>query len=95
MIYFKLQLQQQEMSNLTYVIPQENILLIKPSQISDEYFGIIEDMWYNEMIRNLPRQVIDSLDVLTPKDFTGFLQLSERQADQRQFAGNTNLLRLL
>lgn len=94
MIYFKVELDQQEMSNVTYVIPEENILLIKPEQISDEYLGVIDDMWYSEMIKNLPRQILDSLETMTRGDFYRSLQLSEQQADQRKFTGNMNFLRL-
>jgi hypothetical protein len=93
-IYFKVELDQQEMSNVTYVIPEENILLIKPEQISDEYLGVIDDMWYSEMIKNLPRQILDSLETMTRGDFYRSLQLSEQQADQRKFTGNMNFLRL-
>ena len=79
---------------MTYVIPEENILLIKPEQISDEYLGVIDDMWYSEMIKNLPRQILDSLETMTRGDFYRSLQLSEQQADQRKFTGNMNFLRL-
>jgi hypothetical protein len=91
-IYFKLRLEQQEMSNLTYQIPEQNMLLIQPVQTSDEYYGIIDDMWYSELMKSLPRQILDSLDVISPAEFSRFLQLSQKQADQRRFAGNINLL---
>lgn len=95
MIYFKLQLEEQEMSDLTYLVPEENLLLIKPAQTSDEYLGVIEDMWYSEMIKNLTRQILNSLDIMNPADFSRLLQQSDKQADQRRFAGNINLLRTL
>jgi hypothetical protein len=94
-IYFKLELDQQEMSNLTYQIPEASFLLIKPAQNSDEYCGVIEENWYGEMIKNLSRQILNSLEVITGAEFTSFLQTSEKDADKRKYTGNSNLMRLL
>lgn len=92
MIYFNIQLDQQEMSNLAAQIPEENFLLIKPSFAADDYYGVIEEGWYGHMIKNLPRQLLNSLEVITAGTFKAFMQSSEKNADERQFAGNTALL---
>jgi hypothetical protein len=94
-IYFKVQLGEQEMSNLTYLLPKESFLLIKPEESSDQYYGLLEDSWYNEMIRNLPRQTLNSLEVISQGEMSTFMHETEKQAGQRRFAGNVNLFRLL
>jgi hypothetical protein len=94
-IYFKVQLGEQEMSNLTYLLPKESFLLIKPEESSDQYYGLLEDSWYNEMIRNLPRQTLNSLEVISQGEMSMFMHETEKQAGQRRFAGDVNLFRLL
>ncbi|HUQ67076.1 MAG TPA: hypothetical protein VM101_13025 [Flavitalea sp.] len=94
MTYFKLELDEQEMSNLTYLIPEESMLLIKPAETSEVYYGVIEDGWYGEMIKNLPRQILNSLDVITIQEFTSFMQVSNNRADERRFTGNINLMQV-
>jgi hypothetical protein len=92
-IYFTIDLDDQEMSNLVYAIPQENMLLIKPEHTSNKYYGVIQEAWYGEMIKNLSRQLLNSLDVVDAKEFATFLEATGKFADQRQFTGNVNLLR--
>jgi hypothetical protein len=93
-IYFKVQLDEQEMSNLTYLLPQESFLLIKPKESSEEYYGLIQDTWYNEMIRNLPRQTLNSLEVISQAVMSTFMHQTEKQAGERRFAGNVDLFKL-
>ena len=46
MVYFKLQLDYQELSNLTYKIPEERYLFVSTTQDSEEYFGIVDNDYY-------------------------------------------------
>ena len=81
------------MSNLTYQIPEENFLLIKPTEQSDEYYGVIQETWYGEMIKNLSRQVLHSLEVVDLAEIARLVESTDGKANQLRFAGNTNLLR--
>jgi hypothetical protein len=94
-IYFKIQLDEQGMSDLTYLLPQESFLLIKPQEASEEYYGLIQDTWYNEMIRNLPRQTLNSLEVISQGEMSTFMHQTEKQAGQRRFAGNVDLFKFI
>lgn len=92
MIYFKLQLDQQQMSDLTYIIPEKDLLLINRSQTSEEFYGVIQENWYNEMIKNLPRQTLDSLEVINFSEFHHYVNVTKEHAEQRRYVGNSALM---
>ena len=92
MVYFKLQLDHQELSNLTYKIPEECVLFIGNELPSEEFYGIIDDDYYQELVKYLPRQNLDSLEIVDAS-CEAFLPLNDARLPDRQFAGNLDLLR--
>lgn len=91
MICFTLEMDIQEISNLTYKLPEEYILLIKPEPGSDQYFGVIQDDYYEVMLRNLPRESLHSLQEVEPSALLSFIPARDKHALKRQFYGNRNL----
>lgn len=79
----------QEVSDLTYQLPEEKILLIKPERSSDRFYGLISKDYYDELLRYLPRQCIYSLEIINKEDVMRFTPLKNKEA---QFYGNINLL---
>lgn len=92
MIYFKFEIELQEVSNLTYQLPEELILFIKVDPTSDWYYGIIRDDYYDELLKNLSRESINSLEIVSRAEVSQFIPGRDKGAHQRQFYGNMDLL---
>ena len=89
MVYFTLEIGMQEVSDLTYQLPEEKILLIKPEPTSDRFYGLISKDYYDDLIRHLPRECIYSLEIINREEVMQFTPHTNKEA---QFYGNINLL---
>lgn len=89
MVYFTLEIGMQEVSDLTYQLPEDKILLIKPERTSDRFYGLISKDYYDDLIRFLPRECIYSLEIITKAEVVRYTPHINKEA---QFYGNINLL---
>lgn len=89
MVYFTLEIGIQEVSDLSYQLPEEKILLIKPERSSDRFYGLISKDYYDELLKNLPRECIHSLEIINKAEVMRFTPHKNKEA---QFYGNINLL---
>jgi hypothetical protein len=90
-IYFKIEISIEDLSDLTYQMPQEVVLFIRVSPDMDQYFGVVRDDYYSEIIAKAPRRSVDSLDTVSKEEVMRFYAGIANDPTER-FIGNRRLL---
>jgi hypothetical protein len=89
---FKLHISIQDFSDLISHLPEDVILFIKIDPLSDQYYGIVRDDYYTEILRNAPRQSVDSIERVNKAEIIQFNARVEHEPYERYY-GNRALLR--
>jgi hypothetical protein len=90
-IYFKIEISFEDLSDLTYQLPQEVILFIRVTPDGDQYFGVVRNDYYSEIIAKAPRRSVDSLDTVSKEEVMRFYAGVANDPTER-FFGNMRLL---
>jgi hypothetical protein len=88
---FKLEISTQDLSQLISHLPEDVILFIKIDPLSDEYYGIVRDDYYSEILKNAPRRSVDSIEPVNKAQIVQFNARIEKEPYER-FYGNRALL---
>ena len=88
---FKLEISTQDLSQLISHLPEDVILFIKIDPLSDEYYGIVRDDYYSEILKNVPRRSVDSIEMVSKEAIVSFCVEIDKDPYER-FYGNSALL---
>lgn len=89
--YFKIEISIEDLSNLTYQLPHDVILFIRVAPDSDQYFGVVRNDYYSEIIAKAPRRSVDSLNTVSKEEVLRFYKGVANDPTER-FFGNMRLL---
>jgi hypothetical protein len=90
-IYFKIEIRLQDLSHFIHNVPEEVIMFIKIAPDSDCYFGIVRDDYYSEILKNMPRQSVDSIEIVNSAEIGNFCREMDKDPNER-FFGNRALI---
>jgi hypothetical protein len=90
-VYFKIEISIEDLSDLTYQLPKDVILLIRIAPALDDYFGIVRGDYYSEILKNVPRRSVDSIEMVSKEAIVSFCVEIDKDPYER-FYGNSALL---
>jgi hypothetical protein len=90
-IYFKIEIRLEDLSHFIHNVPNDVIMFIKIERDSDTYFGIVREDYYSEILKHVPRQSIESIEIVSRAEIGDFYREADKEPYER-FFGNRALI---